>query len=84
MGRKIDVEDLAGVQELAAELDVTVNTIHQWKRRHANFPKPIANLFAGLIYSRAEIVEWAKANGRLDADGTPTTPRSGRPTNDAD
>jgi hypothetical protein len=84
MGRKIDVEDLAGVQELAAELDVTVGAIHQWKRRHADFPAPIADLFAGLVYSKADVIEWAKRTGRLGENGIPIRVAHSRRDQDAD
>jgi predicted DNA-binding transcriptional regulator AlpA len=39
--------------------------VHEWRRRHADFPEPVASLKTALIWSRAEIEAWAKKTGRL-------------------
>jgi predicted DNA-binding transcriptional regulator AlpA len=39
--------------------------VHEWRRRHADFPEPVASLKTALIWSWAEIEAWAKKTGRL-------------------
>ena len=60
--------DLVGVAEVAAMLGLTTQRIDQLARRDPDFPTPVAELAAGRIWSRAEIVTWARNAGRLDGD----------------
>ena len=60
--------DLVGVAEVAAMLGLTTQRIDQLARRDPDFPAPVAELAAGRIWSRAEIVTWARNAGRLDGD----------------
>jgi len=60
--------DLVGVAEVAAMLGLTTQRIDQLARRDPDFPAPVAELAAGRIWSRAEIVAWARQAGRLDGD----------------
>ncbi len=60
--------DLVGISEVAAMLDLTTQRIDQLARQDPNFPAPAADLAAGRIWVRADIVNWARAAGRLDQD----------------
>jgi prophage regulatory protein len=60
--------ELVGVAEVAAMLGLTTQRIDQLARRDPNFPSPVAELAAGRIWSRADIVTWARNAGRLDGD----------------
>lgn len=65
MGKKIDVDDLVGAHEIAQRLGVArPQVIHEWRRRHADFPEPIAALKTALIWDWREISLWAKSTGR--------------------
>jgi predicted DNA-binding transcriptional regulator AlpA len=51
---------------IAQRLVVTrPQVVHEWRRRHADFPEPVASLKTTLIWSLAEIEAWAKKTGRL-------------------
>mgnify|MGYP006275728747 CR=1 FL=1 len=66
MGRKVDVEDLVGAHEIAQRLGVArPQVIHEWRRRHRDFPVPIAALKTALIWDWADIKSWARKTGRI-------------------
>lgn len=66
VGKKVDPEDLVGAHEIAQRLVVArPQVVHEWRRRHADFPEPVASLKTALIWSWAEIEAWAKKTGRL-------------------
>jgi predicted DNA-binding transcriptional regulator AlpA len=65
VGKKIDVDDLVGAHEIAQRLGVArPQVVHEWRRRHADFPEPIATLKTALIWDWREIQKWAKATNR--------------------
>lgn len=65
MGKKIDVDDLVGAHEIAQRLGVArPQVVHEWRRRHADFPEPIATLKTALIWDWREVRHWATATGR--------------------
>jgi prophage regulatory protein len=59
--------ELAGVAEIAELLGVSRQRVDQLVREHDDFPRPIAELAAGRIWIRQEIVDWAERKGRLRA-----------------
>jgi predicted DNA-binding transcriptional regulator AlpA len=59
--------DLMGLAEIAELLGVSVQRVHQLAATEA-FPGPVAELAAGRVWKRADIVKWAKATGR-EVDG---------------
>ena len=66
MGRKIDVDDLVGAQEIADRLEVSApQVIHVWRSRHPDFPEPVVSLSMGFLWSWPDVEAWAKATGRL-------------------
>ena len=66
MGRRVDVDDLVGAQEIADRLGVSrPQTVHVWRGRHADFPDPVVTLTMGLLWSWPDVEAWAKSTGRL-------------------
>lgn len=67
MRRKLDAEDLVGAAEIAERLGLAVpQTVHDWRRRYDSFPRPVAELRMGMIWSWAEVLAWARETGRAD------------------
>lgn len=66
MGELVDPADLVGAHEIAERLDVSRSqVVHVWRKRHDDFPEPIATLRSALIWDWSEVEAWAKASGRL-------------------
>ena len=66
MGRKVDADGLAGAAELADRLGVArPQVIHEWRRRHADFPEPVAHLRQALVWYWPDVERWARKTGRL-------------------
>lgn len=60
------MEQLVGAAEIAARLgsERTVY-VHDLRRRHPDFPQPVAKLKAGLVWAWPDVEEWARATGRI-------------------
>ena len=66
MGRKVDADDLVSASEIAARLGAQrPGVVHDWRRRHAEFPQPIARLALGYVWSWPDVESWARRTGRL-------------------
>lgn len=66
MGKKVDVDDLVGAYEIAQRMGVArPQVIHEWRRRHPDFPEPIATLKTALIWDWKEVQRWARETGRI-------------------
>ena len=66
MGRRIDVDQLVGAAEIAERLAVKrPNVIADWRRRHPDFPEPVAKLKQALVWNWPDVEKWAKKTGRL-------------------
>jgi predicted DNA-binding transcriptional regulator AlpA len=66
VGRKIDINDLVGAHEIAQRLGVArPQVVHEWRKRHADFPEPIAALKTALIWDWYEIKTWASKTDRI-------------------
>jgi hypothetical protein len=50
-------------------LGIDRRSVHQLKRRHADFPAPVARLESAMIWYWPDVEAWAKATGRLTRDG---------------
>lgn len=53
--------DLVSVAEIAARAGRSVNTIQSWRRRHADFPAPVASLAAGPVWTWAVVQRWIRS-----------------------
>lgn len=65
MGRKVDLDDLAGAAELARLLGVHTQTVHLWRRRHPDFPEPVLQLQQAMLWLWPDVESWARRTGRL-------------------
>jgi predicted DNA-binding transcriptional regulator AlpA len=69
VGRKVDVDDLVGAAEIASRLGVKrPQVVHEWRKRHPEFPEPVATLSNGLIWDWRDVDRWARATGRSSND----------------
>lgn len=57
-------EDLAGRQEIADRLGVTVAAVDTWRRRYPTFPTPLVVLSATPIWRWSAVASWARATPR--------------------
>lgn len=51
---------LVGVAEIAKLSGVTPQAVTNWRRRHADFPEPLAELKSGPVWWNIDIVRWLK------------------------
>jgi len=66
MARKVDSGQLVGAAEIAARLGLAQpQTVHDWRRRHADFPSPVAILTMGIVWNWPDVERWARETGRL-------------------
>lgn len=63
--RRVDARDLVGAAEIAERLGIVRQSVHQLRRRHPDFPEPIAKLKQTHVWAWSEVEEWAKQTGRL-------------------
>lgn len=52
------ISDVVSVAEISMRAGRSVNTIQSWRRRHADFPTPLAELAAGPIWSWPTVADW--------------------------
>lgn len=65
MGRKVDVDLLVGATEIAERLGVArPQVVHDWRRRHADFPQPLTVVSRVGLWYWPEVERWARATGR--------------------
>lgn len=62
---KLNPSDLVGASEIAQRLGMTTQVVHAWRRRHPDFPPPVAKLEAALVWSWPDVERWARSTGRL-------------------
>lgn len=60
----VDVSELVGPVEVAAMLEVKVDTVYQWVNRR-RLPPPLAMVSGTRLWARADIEAWALESGRL-------------------
>lgn len=61
--------ELVGAAEIAELLGVTRQRVNQIVAEDPTFPEPVAELTAGRIWHRSDVVAWAVASGRGVDDG---------------
>jgi predicted nucleic acid-binding protein len=70
--RAPSVGDLVSVAEIAARAGRSVNTVQSWRRRHPDFPPPVARLAAGPVWTWPEVSTWiATRRTPPSSDGRP-------------
>jgi len=59
------VDQLVGAAEIAQRFGLAhVQSVHTMRRRHADFPEPVAKLSQALVWAWPDVAAWAKATGR--------------------
>jgi len=67
MGRQVDAGQLVGAAEITQRLGLAhTQAVHNWRTRYADFPQPIAQLEAALIWYWPDVEEWARRTGRFN------------------
>ncbi|MEY2464932.1 MAG: hypothetical protein QOH64_3070 [Acidimicrobiaceae bacterium] len=65
MGRRLDVDKLVGTVEIARLLGVKrPQVVHDWMRRHPDFPAPVLELSRVRVWYWPEVERWAARTGR--------------------
>jgi hypothetical protein len=65
VGRLVDSDDLVGTAEIALRLGVgRPQVVHDWRRRHPDFPAPVAMLSHFHVWAWPDVEAWAKRTGR--------------------
>jgi len=60
------VNDLVGAAEIAERLGLAhPQSVHTLRRRHPDFPPPLAKLAQALVWSWRDVERWARATGRV-------------------
>jgi hypothetical protein len=66
VGRRVDVDQLVGTTEIAFRLGVKrPGVVHDWRRRDADFPEPVAVVSRVGIWAWRDVERWARKTGRL-------------------
>ena len=50
--------ELVSVSEIASRADRPVSTVQSWRRRHRDFPQPVASLAAGPVWRWPTVERW--------------------------
>ncbi len=59
------MDKLVGAQEISDLLGLArPQVVHEWRRRHSDFPQPVARLSMGLLWYWPEVERWVRATGR--------------------
>jgi predicted DNA-binding transcriptional regulator AlpA len=57
---------LVGAHEIAERLGLShAQSVHTIRKRHADFPDPVANLKTAMIWDWREVEKWARDSGRI-------------------
>lgn len=66
MGREVDADLLVGAAEIAERLNLShPQSVHTLRRRHPEFPDPVAMLSVMFVWHWPDVERWAKDTGRL-------------------
>lgn len=62
----MDMDDLVSAPEIAKRLgSERTSYVHDLRRRHEDFPKPIRKMGSSWMWSWPAVEKWAKKTGRL-------------------
>ncbi len=60
------MDQLVGAAEVAQRLGVgRPQVVHDWRRRHPDFPEPVAVLKQAMVWHWPDVERWARKTGRL-------------------
>lgn len=86
VGRRVDIDELVGASEITEQLGVKrLQVVHDWRRRHDEFPRPVTAVSRTLVWHWPEVRRWAIQTGRLSTDsGLAVTGPNDNGASDAD
>lgn len=62
------MNDLVGAAEIADRLHLAHReSVHTLRRRHSDFPAPVAVLRTAMVWAWPDVEKWARETGRLPA-----------------
>lgn len=56
--------DLVGAKEIADLLGITRQRVNKIAETHSDFPRAVGRVAAGRVWSRKDVVDWARNTGR--------------------
>lgn len=60
------MDQLVGAAEIATRVGVAPpQVVHDWHRRHTDFPAPVATLRQAMVWHWPDVEAWARRTGRL-------------------
>ncbi|HEX3842668.1 MAG TPA: hypothetical protein VHU85_17890 [Acidimicrobiales bacterium] len=60
------MDELVGASEIAERLgSKRTSLVHDLRRRHSDFPEPVAKLKSALVWAWPDVEAWARKTGRL-------------------
>jgi predicted DNA-binding transcriptional regulator AlpA len=60
------MDDLVSASEIAHRLgSERTSYVHDIRRRHPDFPKPVSKMGSSLVWSWTDVEKWARRTGRL-------------------
>jgi len=71
-------QELVSVAEIARRSARPISTIQSWRRRHATFPRPIAQLAAGPVWTWGDVAGWIEGRSSRSARGGPSAAAADR------
>ena len=66
-GSSVESGEFVSVYEISERAGRPVNTVQSWRRRHGDFPPPVAQLAAGPIWKWSAVEGWIAARGNKRA-----------------
>jgi predicted nucleic acid-binding protein len=67
-----DAAELVSVSEIAAHARRPISTVQSWRRRHGDFPQPVASLAAGPVWTWPVVERWIADRSGRSARRRPT------------
>lgn len=66
MPQKVEMKNLVGSRDIAKRLGLkSAGVVRVLRKRHDDFPKPIAKVNAVFVWNWTDVRKWAKKTGRL-------------------
>ena len=57
--------DLVGLSEIAQIAYVTTAAVNNWRNRYRDFPAPVAELKAGMVFDKEQVEAWLRKRGKI-------------------
>lgn len=70
---ELDARDLVSVSDISIRAGRPVSTVQSWRRRHRDFPRPVAQLAAGPVWMWPVVLHWIDARTQPGRNRRPTS-----------